>query len=65
MTFYELIRASLLKDAEGHPYPLKGCDPVPPDNGGAERENMISKRIRSGFGGQLRQSGCIGTGTVV
>lgn len=34
MTFYELIRAALLKDAEAHPYPLKGCDPDPPERGG-------------------------------
>jgi hypothetical protein len=33
MTFYELIRASLLKDAELHPHALKGGahDP-PPEN---------------------------------
>ena len=33
MTFYELIRASLLKDAEKHPYPLKTCVADPPDSG--------------------------------
>lgn len=26
MTFYELIRASLLSDAELHPYPRRGGD---------------------------------------
>lgn len=38
MTFYELIRAALLKDAEEHPYPLKGCDPDPPESGGQGEE---------------------------
>ena len=25
MTYYEWIRACLMKDAEQHPYPRKGC----------------------------------------
>ena len=32
MTFYELIRASLLEDAEKHPYPLKTRVTDPPDS---------------------------------
>lgn len=27
MTFYDLIRAALIKDAEQHPYPGKRCEP--------------------------------------
>lgn len=38
MTFYELIRVSLLKDAEKHPYPLKWCKPAPPDDGKKREE---------------------------
>jgi len=36
MTYYELIRASLLKDAKLHPYPKKECgsDPAQPDKKG-------------------------------
>ena len=39
MTLYELIRASLLKDAEKHPYPLKGCEPAPPEDGEKREES--------------------------
>lgn len=33
MTFYELIRAGLLQDAEKHPYLLKERGSTPPDDG--------------------------------
>lgn len=38
MTFYEWIRACLLKDAEKHPYPGRFCAPAPPAKREAEKK---------------------------
>ncbi len=44
MTYYELIRACLLKDAKEHPYPGKGCgDRLPPPDRNEEQEKQEKK----------------------
>lgn len=47
MTYYEWIRACLIKDAEEHPYPKKGCGPILPSSKQDEEQEASDKEIDS------------------